>query len=179
MSTGTTTFHLDHQRKFLLLAVVVCALGCVFVQRKLLPTLRAWQELHAAQAELASTAELGHEQARLHAQLDRLDRQLNAGRAGADRWSELLARTTAFGHDGGAALHEVSAEHVESTQGLTVRSLPVVLEGRADALLTSADRLERELPGVHLASLDLHVPPAHFGRSRTLLATLTFRTVSP
>jgi hypothetical protein len=68
---------------------------------------------------------------------------------------------------------------VEEQEGLHIHTLPVVIEGRADALLNTVDRLERELTHVHIASLDLNVAPAVFGTPRSLTATLYIRSVSP
>lgn len=169
----------DHRRKLALLVAATLLVGGALVQRKLLPTLRLWQACEALAEEQRTGTDLQAEQLRLRGALDRLEAQFSPGDPAEDRWQQLLALAAEATAEQGTVLQRIAPAHVEEHEGLHIHTLPVVIEGHADALLNTVDRLERDLAHLHIASLDLSVPPEGYGRPRSLTATLYIRSVSP
>lgn len=177
--TTAATRPIDHRRKLLVLGAALVVVLAILLQRKLMPTARQWSELRTAVPTTATRDELVMELKRLSDAQGRVDRLLRPDGAPQERWAPLLSRTGELTKARRAVLVEVMAEHRELVQGRAVHSLPMVLSGRADDLLTCADVLERELPGIRLVSLDLHATPRPPDRTRALHATLIFRTIRP
>lgn len=169
----------DHRRKLGLLVAVTALVGFALLQRKVLPTVQLWRACEALADEQRNGTDLQAEHLRVQAAIARLDAQFSPGGPTEDRWQQLLALAAAATSEQGTQLQRIAPAHVEEQEGLHIHTLPVVIEGRADALLNTVDRLERELTHVHIASLDLNVPPAVFGTPRSLTATLYIRSVSP
>jgi hypothetical protein len=169
----------DHRRKLGLLVAVTALVGFALLQRKVLPTVQLWRACEALADEQRNGTDLQAEHLRLQAAIARLDAQFSPGGPTEDRWQQLLALAAAATSEQGTQLQRIAPAHVEEQEGLHIHTLPVVIEGRADALLNTVDRLERELTHVHIASLDLNVAPAVFGTPRSLTATLYIRSVSP
>ncbi|MBK9274173.1 MAG: hypothetical protein IPM49_06505 [Flavobacteriales bacterium] len=173
------TIAFDQRRKLQVLLLVMGLVVALLVHRKVLPTVHRWAELRNTAAGARSEEELSSELRHLRSALDRMEQVFGPGPRGQDRWAMVLTRTGQLLQERQGALHEVHSEHREEVQGRVIHTLPIVITGRADDLLTCADALERELPGVRLVSLDLQAEQRPPARGRALYATLTFRTIQP
>ncbi|HMQ77081.1 MAG TPA: hypothetical protein PKE21_13600 [Flavobacteriales bacterium] len=169
----------DQRRKLQVLLLVMGLVVALLVHRKVLPTMHRWAELRNTAAGERSEEDLAAELRSLRTSLDRMEQVFGPGQHGQDRWAMVLTRTAQLLQQRQGSLHEVHSEHQEEVEGRMIHTLPLVLTGRADVLLTCADALERELPGVRLVSIDLCAEQRPPARDRALYATLTFRTIQP
>lgn len=170
---GTSSIS-NRQRLWLLVALVL-VLGTVLMRRKILPTWNKWRACEHLLADQQAGIDPVLEEQRLRQRLQELNSAWGDERPAEEKWSEVLTRVGA----GNSPLVSIAPEHVELSAERTIRTLPIVVQGGVQDLLHLTDSLEHRTPGVHLASLDLHVDQRDRERRRPLQATLLLRTIAP
>ena len=168
---------IGYRKRLVVLGVVAALLVTVMWKKKVGPTLDAWTESRAQQAEAMNGLDIGtalhNAKARLHA----LDERI--GGSATHGWRPVLDVLEREGSTRGVKLAAVSAEHRMDEDGLHIRTLPVGIQGRTADIVNAIATLEGNAPGVHLIGIDLGARESGYRLPRTLVATLYLQTVQP
>jgi hypothetical protein len=166
---------MDHRKRLGLAAAVAVLVVAVLIHRKLAPAWTAWQQERQWRAQ-GGTDPVA-QAAALRIRLARLDSTL--GQQEQHGWQPVLDRVTRDASAWGSRLAAVLPEHEEQRNDVRLRTLPLSVEGRAEALVNTVAAVERHNPGVRLVSVDLQARTATYNAPRTLSATLYLRSIYP
>ena len=166
---------LEYRKRLGLATVVAVLVVAVLIQRKLIPAWSAWQQERQWRAQ--GSQDPVQQAADLRVKLAAMDNVL--GRQEQRGWQPVLDRVTRDASAQGARLAAVLPEHEEQRTDVLLHTLPLSVEGRAEALVNTVAAVERHNPGIRLVSVDMQARSAAFNAPRKLSATFYLRSIQP
>jgi hypothetical protein len=166
-----------YKGKFWALCVAAVLVVALLWQKRMSASVERWRshrELSAQVTERSSTAD---QLAMLRATSIGLQASLGDIDASADITWQAVLTAIGNGPSDGARLHRLEAEMLSSEAGTELHVLPVTLSGTYQALMRTANEVQRAVPEAHVISMRFHTERAGYGRSRDLLLTLYFQKI--
>jgi hypothetical protein len=166
-----------YKGKFWMLLTAAALVIALLWKKRISASIERWRSHRELSAQVAERSSTEEQLVVLRTASMELQASLGDISASADMTWQSVLKVIGNNPAGGVRLHRLEAEMLSADAGTELHVLPVTLSGTYQALMRTANEVQRAVPEAHVISMRFHTERAGYGRPRDLLLTLYFQKI--